>query len=68
MPKSRTSGESAGLVADSRTLAAWILVSRITGFARVATMAAVLGPTFFGNIYQLTALLPNMIFTVACPN
>jgi putative peptidoglycan lipid II flippase len=64
MAKSRTSGESAGLVADSRTVAAWILVSRITGFARVATMGAVLGPTFFGNVYQLTALLPNMIFTV----
>jgi putative peptidoglycan lipid II flippase len=55
---------SAGLVADSRMVAAWTFISRITGFGRLATMAAVLGPTYFGNLFQASALLPNMIFSV----
>jgi putative peptidoglycan lipid II flippase len=53
-----------GLVIDSGTVAAWTLVSRITGFGRVATMAAVLGPTYFGNLFQAAALLPTMIFAL----
>lgn len=54
----------AGLVADSRTVAAWTLVSRVTGFGRVATMAAVLGPTYFGNLFQTCVLLPGIIFAL----
>lgn len=53
--------ELAGLAADSRTVAAWTLVSRISGFGRVAAMAAVLGPTYFGNLFQTANLLPNII-------
>ena len=56
--------DSAGLVADSRKVAAWTLVSRITGFGRVATMAAVFGPTYFGNLYQASNYLPNFIVAV----
>jgi putative peptidoglycan lipid II flippase len=59
-----TSDGSAGLLADSRTVAAWTLVSRITGFGRVAIIAAVLGPTYFGNVFQTTILLPYMIFAL----
>lgn len=53
-----------GLLADSRTVAVWTLVSRLTGFGRVATMGAVLGPTYFGNIFQTTAVFPMMLFAL----
>lgn len=37
-------------------------MSRVTGFGRVVTIAAVLGPTYFGNIFQGTNLLPNLTY------
>jgi peptidoglycan biosynthesis protein MviN/MurJ (putative lipid II flippase) len=37
------------------------LVSRITGFGRVAALAAVLGPTYFGNLFQTSLLLPYIL-------
>lgn len=40
----------------------WTTVSRLTGFIRVAAVAAVLGPTYFGNTYQATNLLPNITY------
>src|SRR3712207_2803876 len=46
----------------SASAAAWTLVSRVTGFGRVAVIAAVLGPTFLGNTFQATNLLPNIVF------
>ncbi|HMR31268.1 MAG TPA: lipid II flippase MurJ [Amaricoccus sp.] len=49
------------LASDSRTVAFWTLVSRITGFGRVATLAAVLGPTFFGNLFQTSLMIPYVI-------
>jgi len=52
------------LTARSHTVAGWILVSRITGYGRVAMMAAVLGPTYFGNLFQSMALLPNIVFSL----
>ena len=51
-----------GAVGDSVVVASWTLVSRITGFVRVAVTAAVLGPTFLGNTYQATNMLPNIIY------
>lgn len=53
--------ELAALAADSRTVAAWTLLSRVSGFGRVGAMAAVLGPTYFGNLFQTANLLPNII-------
>jgi putative peptidoglycan lipid II flippase len=44
------------------SVAAWTLVSRATGLLRVLVVAAVLGPTFFGNLYQATNLLPNIAY------
>jgi putative peptidoglycan lipid II flippase len=44
------------------TVAAWTMVSRITGLLRFAVVGAVLGPTFFGNTYQFTNSLPNLIY------
>jgi putative peptidoglycan lipid II flippase len=49
------------LAADSRTVAGWTLVSRVTGFGRVVTVAAVLGPTYFGNLFQTTGAAPVVV-------
>jgi putative peptidoglycan lipid II flippase len=65
-----TQVERSGLVAerdsaaagDSIAVAAWTLVSRITGVVKIAAIGAVLGPTFFGNAYQFTNSLPNLIY------
>ena len=51
-----------GLSGDSVVVAAWTAISRVTGFARVAVVAAVLGPSYLGNAYQATNLLPNLTF------
>jgi putative peptidoglycan lipid II flippase len=51
-----------GTASDSITLAAWTLVSRATGVFKIAAIGAVLGPTFFGNAYQFTNSLPNLIY------
>lgn len=47
---------------DSLTVAVWTAVSRATGVVRVVVVGAVLGPTFFGNTYQLTNVVPNLVF------
>ena len=52
---------SASVPRNSITVSAWTLVSRVTGFARVAVIAAVLGPTYFGNTFQAINQLPNLI-------
>jgi putative peptidoglycan lipid II flippase len=46
---------------NSMAVASWVLVSRVTGFARIATIAAVLGPTYLGNTFQAINQLPNLI-------
>ena len=57
----RAADDTSSLVADSKVVACWTLLSRVTGFARVAVMAAVLGPTFFGNLFQTTYHIPAII-------
>ncbi len=47
---------------DSLTVGLWTSVGRATGVIRVIVIGAVLGPTFFGNVFQLTNTLPNLIF------
>ena len=47
---------------DSIAVAAWTLVSRIAGVVKIAAIGAVLGLTFFGNAYQFTNSLPNLIY------
>jgi putative peptidoglycan lipid II flippase len=54
--------QSAAAAGDSITVAAWTIVSRVTGVAKFACIGAVLGPTFFGNTYQFTNSLPNLIY------
>lgn len=51
-----------GAVGDSLVVAAWTMVSRITGILRVVVLGAVVGPTVFGNLYQLTNTLPNALY------
>ncbi|GAA2523188.1 murein biosynthesis integral membrane protein MurJ [Winogradskya humida] len=61
-------GPDAGLAApteavgDSMTVAAWTVISRITGVVRGVVIAAVLGVTVFANTYQFTNSLPNLVF------
>ncbi|MCW2771152.1 MAG: hypothetical protein JWR27_2585 [Aeromicrobium sp.] len=52
----------AGAARDTMTVAVWTMTSRVTGLARVIVIGAVLGPTFFANSYQLTNVLPNLVF------
>src|SRR5438270_5227304 len=53
---------AAAAAGDSITVATWTIVSRITGVAKFACIGAVLGPTFFGNTYQFTNSLPNLVY------
>ncbi len=61
-PRSAVIDGLASVARSSRVVAAWVLVSRITGFGRVAIAGAVLGPTFFGNLFQLTNSIPVLVF------
>jgi len=51
------------LAGNSLAVAGWTSVSRVTGFGRVAVTAAVLGPTYLGNIYQATNVVPNYLYS-----
>ncbi|MBV9315432.1 MAG: hypothetical protein JO100_17255 [Pseudonocardia sp.] len=48
---------------SSLTVSVWTMVSRITGLARVAVIGAVLGPTYFSNVFVQANQVPNWIFT-----
>ncbi|CAH2605710.1 conserved membrane protein of unknown function (plasmid) [Rhodovastum atsumiense] len=50
------------MATDSRVAAGGLILSRITGFVRVSATAAVLGPTYFGNLFQVSAVLPNAFY------
>src|SRR5690348_10587151 len=50
--------------AASFGVAGWTLVSRVTGLLRVLVAGAVLGPTFFANIFQATNVVPNVTFNL----
>jgi putative peptidoglycan lipid II flippase len=52
----------AAAVKDTVTVSAWTAVSRLTGVLRVLLIAAVLGPTYLGNAFQLTNAIPNLIY------
>lgn len=51
-----------GTARDSAIIGGWTIISRGTGFLRMAVAAAVLGPTYFGNILQATSILPAILF------
>jgi putative peptidoglycan lipid II flippase len=54
--------EQAVVARRSLSVGFWTIVSRATGLARVATIAAVLGPTYLGNTFLAMNLLPNLTF------
>ena len=54
--------QAAATAGDSLTVAAWTAVSRVTGLVRFAVIGAVLGATYFGNTYQFTNSLPNLLY------
>src|SRR5262245_52611488 len=45
-------------------VAGWTLFSRVTGLLRVAVAGAVLGSTFFANIFQATNTIPNLTYNL----
>lgn len=49
---------------SSVTVAVWTLVSRAAGMVRVLVIGALLGPTYFTNVFQASYVLPNQVFTV----
>jgi putative peptidoglycan lipid II flippase len=51
-----------GAVGDSLSVASWTIISRLTGVLRGIAIAAVLGATYFANVYQFTNFLPNFVF------
>jgi putative peptidoglycan lipid II flippase len=61
-PAGGAHARSVAAAGDSITVAAWTIVSRVTGVARFAVIGAVLGATFFGNTYQFTNSLPNLVY------
>ncbi|MCU1658676.1 MAG: putative peptidoglycan lipid flippase [Pseudonocardiales bacterium] len=62
VPPTATAAPGLEAASDSIAVAAWTLVSRITGVAKIAAIGAVLGPTFLGNTFQFTNSLPNLIY------
>lgn len=48
------------LAGNSTAVAVWTMVSRLTGFARIAIIAAVLGPTYLGSTFLAIAMLPSL--------
>lgn len=49
---------------DAWVVTAWTLISRITGFIRIAAAGAVFGPTLLSNIYQSAVVLPNIAYNL----
>jgi putative peptidoglycan lipid II flippase len=58
----RMDADGGTLARNSLAVVSWTLVSRASGFVRVAVVAAVLGPTYLGNIFQATNTLPNLTY------
>ncbi len=54
--------ERRDLARSTATQSVLTAVSRLTGFARVVIVAAVLGTTFLGNTYQSANTIPNIVF------
>ena len=54
--------EFEGVAGNAASVATWTIVSRVAGLAKLAAIAAVLGPTYLGNTYQATNLIPNLVY------
>jgi putative peptidoglycan lipid II flippase len=47
---------------STATIAGFTLLSRVSGFARIVVVTAVLGTTALGDIYETANLVPNILF------
>ena len=61
-PAPTPASEGERLTRSTATISAFTLVSRVTGFARIFVLAAVVGTTFLGNTYQAANSVPNLVF------
>ena len=57
-----TDGEAGGLGRSMVAMTVFTALSRLTGFVRIIVIAAVLGTTFLGNVYQSANAIPNLVF------
>ncbi|UOY00206.1 murein biosynthesis integral membrane protein MurJ [Blastococcus sp. PRF04-17] len=55
-------GDLRRVAANSAIGSLWTTVSRVTGLLRVVAVGAVLGPTFFANLYAAANQLPSLAF------
>ncbi len=53
---------SATTAGDTLAVGTWTLVSRVTGLARIVAIGAILGPTYLGNTFLATNVLPNLTY------
>ena len=60
LPAEADGAEVRNIAGSSSAVAAWTIVSRITGFLRIVLIAAVLGPTYLGNLFLAINTLPNL--------
>jgi putative peptidoglycan lipid II flippase len=61
-PDDGTAAAPFAVARNSISVAGWTIVSRLTGLLRVVAIAVVLGPTYLGNTYLATNLVPNLVF------
>lgn len=61
-PSAASPDEGRRLTRDTATMSMMTLLSRVTGFARIAVVSGVLGTTLLGNTYQTTNTVPNLVF------
>jgi putative peptidoglycan lipid II flippase len=60
LPPPTASGDTTSR--DSLLVSAGTALARLTGVARVVVIGAVLGPTTFGNAFQVANSLPNLVY------
>lgn len=56
------------MAANSIAVGTWTVVGRLTGLGRLLAVAAVLGPTFFGNLFQAANTIPNLLYEFLAGN
>jgi putative peptidoglycan lipid II flippase len=58
----RPDGPSNRVAANSLSIAVWTLASRVTGVGKIVAISSVLGPTYLGNTFLATNLVPNLAY------
>jgi len=61
-PQAAPDERFARVAGNSMTVAGWTAVSRVTGLARGIAVAAVLGPTYLGNLFQALYVVPALLY------